>query len=100
MKHFLGDSTCILELDFFDIFYLTVRISKLIQKFPLVSSFLAAKSGNSLMNTGIDGNINIPLSFNLKCIFACKRGLNMFRQRFGFEYLISFLAEDSDALGR
>ena len=49
------------------------------------------------MNTGIDGNI--PLTFNLKCIFACKRGPKMFRQRFGFEYLISFVAEDSDALG-
>ena len=45
------------------------------------------------MNTGIDGNI--PLSFNLKCIFTCKRGLNMFRKRFGFEYLISFAAENS-----
>ena len=49
------------------------------------------------MNTGIDGNI--PLSFNLKWFFACKRGLNMFRQRFSFEYLISFVAEDSDAQG-
>ena len=49
------------------------------------------------MNTGIDENI--PLTFNLKCIFACKPGLNMFRQRFGFDYLISLVAEDSDALG-
>ena len=49
------------------------------------------------MNTGIDGNI--PLSFHLKYIFASKRGLNMFRQRFGFEYLISFAAENSDCSG-
>ena len=49
------------------------------------------------MNTGIDGNI--PLSFNLKYIFASKRGLNMFRQCFAFEYLINFVAEGSDALG-
>ena len=49
------------------------------------------------MNTGIDRNI--PLSFNLKCIFVSKRRLNMFRQRFGFEYLISFAAESSDCSG-
>ena len=49
------------------------------------------------MNTGIDGNS--PLFFNLKCIFACKHGLDMFRQRFGFEYLFSFVAEDSNAEG-
>ena len=34
-----------------------------------------------------------------ECIFACKRGLNMFRQSFGFEYFISVVVEDSDVLG-
>ena len=76
---------------------LTVRISKVIQKFPLVSSFLTAKSGKFLMNTGIDGNI--PLSYNLKRIFACKCGLNMFRQRFGFEYLIASQLKTAIAQG-
>ena len=88
---------CLHPLGIAAISNLSVRISKLIQMFPLVSSFLTAKSGKSLMNTDIDGNI--PLSFKLKCTFVCKRGLNMFRQRFGFEYLISFATEDSDCSG-